>query len=61
MNWLGSLGPASIPKAIVQSVPVASVGTESDEGEAQLKSQQKCENKFSAQSSQIKDLHSKLD
>ena len=59
LAWV--LGTCQHSKGNVKSVSVVSEGTESDEGEAQSKSQQKCENKISAQSSQIKDLHSKLD
>ena len=38
-----------------------SIGTESEGEQAQLRFQWKCENKISAQSSQIRDLCSKLD
>ena len=59
LTWV--LGTHQHSKGNVKSVSVVSMGTDSDEGETQLKSQWKHKNKISAGSSQIKDLHSKLD
>ena len=44
-----------------KSVSVSAIGAESEEEEPISKSQHKWEKKISAQSSQIKDLHTKLD
>ena len=48
-------------KASVKTVMAASAETESEEEGAVTKSQTKKDGKISAQSSQIKDLHTKLD
>ena len=59
LAWV--LGICQHSKSNIKSVSVSSISTKSDRGEAQSKPQHKCEKKISAQSSQIKDLHSKLD
>ena len=63
MNWLESLELASVPVNPVtsKSVSVSAIRAESEEEELVSKSQCKWEKKISAQSSQIKDLHTKLD
>ena len=48
-------------KASVKTIMAASAETESEEEGAVTKSQTKKDGKINAQSSQIKDLHSKLD
>ena len=48
-------------KASVKTITAASVETKSEEERAVTKSQAKKDGKINAQSSQIKDLHSKLD
>ena len=55
------LGTCQHFKGSTKLVSVSSVGAESGEEETPLKSQQKCKAKMSAQSSQIRDLHGKLD
>ena len=65
MSWLEFLGLAKHSNKTVmssKSISVTSEGTESEEEEkAVSKSQRKRDKKISAQSSQIKDLHLKLD
>ena len=61
MNWLESLGFTRIPpKHRGKSVSTSSIGVGSEEGTTST-SQHKWDQKISAQSSQIKDLHTKLD
>ena len=61
-NWL-VLGTCqhSSTKSSGKSVSTSSIGVESEEEDTVFKSQHKQDKKLNAQSSQIKDLHSKLD
>ena len=52
-------GTCQHPKGSIKAVSVSALGTSSEEGGMPLKSQWKCEAKMSAQSSQIRGLHSK--
>ena len=61
MNWHKFLEPTTDSKGNTKAVLVSAVGTSSEGEEVPLKSQWKCEAKMSTQSSQIRDLHSKLD
>ena len=63
MNWLEFLELTSISSKSVTSklVSVSAIRAKSEEEEPISKSQCKWEKKISAQSSQIKDLHTKLD
>ena len=58
---LGTRQHAAVTKASVKTIMAASMETESEEEGALTKSQTKKDGKINAQSSQIKDLHSKLD
>ena len=55
------LGTHQCPKASSKAVSISTVESESGDEAAPSKAQQKCKAKVSAQSSQIQDLHSKLD
>ena len=58
---LGTHASMLVAKASVKTVTAASAETESEEEGAVTKSQTKKDGKISAQPSQIKDLHTKLD
>ena len=61
MSWQGFLEPANDPKSSSKAMSISAVESKSGDEAAPSKAQQKCKAKVSAQSSQIQDLHSKLD